>query len=597
MENVMKKENDYYCLAKEAIERGEAETALFNVRKALEKGIKALCAKCNIDTYDVDLHDLIQKLYDFGIVSKEETALLHHARMKANYGVHAQDDEKEATIDDAKEGLYLLEQSLSILKKCFENTEKLNSVSAESNVPMSNPDYYSPNRRYYGMWCNCYTKPDLMRIPEYVELYRRATKGDIQAMLDIAVGFLPKQIQWGKFQTVCLSYDYFRGYHEMKTYTYFKEKLYDVRYYYWISKAAKLAAENVLSGKYVPLKYIATALLEALKISCIMINDYSVSLRNRNHFDMLTDMYEADKYKSLTCSVNVLLYLSQLIGKYGFDIISPVHEETDINKVKYLYIISQSWFELMRLYNGKRMTDINDNIAISKTDLKKPLFYSVDKYKNNCNSNRRYYRMLIDTFNEIYLKDTNVSVESVISSEMCIYCGKPCNDSDKFCPHCGKPLYNSHKESGSLYHIKEFCWLNKVANGYTNNPEAKSDALFNMGYMYCNGIGIKQDFDKGIEWYKKAADAGNSGAMNNIGYMYFSGEGVKQDYSKAYKWYKKAADARDSVAMSNIGYLYEHGEGVKQDYNKALEWYTKAFNEGDEDAKTNIEEIKKLLND
>ncbi len=69
-----------------------------------------------------------------------------------------------------------------------------------------------------------------------------------------------------------------------------------------------------------------------------------------------------------------------------------------------------------------------------------------------------------------------------------------------------------------------------------------------------------------------------------------------QFFVLAIEWYKKAADAGNSDAMSNIGYMYELGKGVKQDYNKALEWYTKAFNEGDENAKTYIEEIKKLLN-
>lgn len=100
----------------------------------------------------------------------------------------------------------------------LENTEKIETAKKNNNVPMRNPDYYSPNRRYYGMWYNCYTKPDLMRIPEYVDLKNKANKGDIQAMLDIAVGFLPKQIQWGAFQSVCVSYDYFRGCCDAKVY-------------------------------------------------------------------------------------------------------------------------------------------------------------------------------------------------------------------------------------------------------------------------------------------------------------------------------------------------------------------------------------------
>lgn len=96
-----KKEYEYYRLAKEAIDRGEAENALFNIRKALERVVKVLCGQCNIDTYKVDLCDLIQKIREANMIDEKEETLLHRIRIKSNCGVHAQEEtEREATIDD-----------------------------------------------------------------------------------------------------------------------------------------------------------------------------------------------------------------------------------------------------------------------------------------------------------------------------------------------------------------------------------------------------------------------------------------------------------------------------------------------------------------
>ena len=112
-----------------------------------------------------------------------------------------------------------------------------------------------------------------------------------------------------------------------------------------------------------------------------------------------------------------------------------------------------------------------------------------------------------------------------------------------------------------------------------------SNAMVDIGYMYCFGYGVEQDYGKAMEWVEKAADAGNADAMNGIGIMYECGYGVGQDYGKAMEWYQKAADAGDADAMYNIGYMYYFGYGVEQDQDKAREWYIKAADAGNEEAK------------
>ena len=585
MENATttKKEYEYYRLAKEAIDRGEAENALFNIRKALERVVKVLCGQCNIDTYKVDLCDLIQKIREANMIDEKEESLLHRIRIKSNCGVHAQEEtEREATIDDAEECLHLLNQVLKAFEGKLENTEKIETAKKNNNVPMRNPDYYSPNRRYYGMWYNCYTKPDLMRIPEYVDLNNKANKGDVQAMLDIAVGFLPKQIQWGAFQSVCVSYDYFRGCCDAKVYFSNNNYLYDVRYYYWIVKAATLAAKRGLANEFVPLKYIATALLEALKISCLYNNNTCQSITNRNHYDMFEKIYDVKCSKALSCSeLAVFKYLISLINTYGNDIISPVHEETSINQIKYIVIISQARNDLLCLYWGNRMKQYIDNsIAISEDDLKKPAFYSIDKYRNDCRSNKCYYNTLISEAPKVCINDVQISAERLVLGSACMSCGNVNMDTANFCVQCGKPLYSTKKKTGELYYMKEIVYLNSIAQESTIDKKRRNKALCSIGHIYRYGEGVEQDYTKALEWYNKAANAGNDSAMYSIGYMYDYGEGVEQDYSKALEWYNKAANAGNSAAINNIGYMYEFSKGVEQDYSKALEWYNKAVNAG-----------------
>ena len=81
-------------------------------------------------------------------------------------------------------------------------------------------------------------------------------------------------------------------------------------------------------------------------------------------------------------------------------------------------------------------------------------------------------------------------------------------------------------------------------------------------------------------------------AYVNLGTAYYDGKGVKKDYQKAIEYYKKAADLGDVVAYVNLGKIYYEGKGVKQDYQKALQYYKKAADLGDE---TGRERYKSLL--
>ena len=90
------------------------------------------------------------------------------------------------------------------------------------------------------------------------------------------------------------------------------------------------------------------------------------------------------------------------------------------------------------------------------------------------------------------------------------------------------------------------------------------------------------DYKTAFNEFTILAEQGNASAQYNLGVMYENGEGVKQDYFKAKEWYTKAAEQGDASAQYRLGGMYSLGRGVRQDYFKAKEWFGKACDNGNE---------------
>ncbi|WP_305801890.1 tetratricopeptide repeat protein, partial [Thiolapillus sp.] len=78
----------------------------------------------------------------------------------------------------------------------------------------------------------------------------------------------------------------------------------------------------------------------------------------------------------------------------------------------------------------------------------------------------------------------------------------------------------------------------------------------NLGLMYANGRGVRQDFKEAVKWYQKAAEQGLPKAQVNLGLMYGEGQGVRQDFKEAVKWYRKAAEQGLTEAQIILGGMY-----------------------------------------
>lgn len=118
-------------------------------------------------------------------------------------------------------------------------------------------------------------------------------------------------------------------------------------------------------------------------------------------------------------------------------------------------------------------------------------------------------------------------------------------------------------------------WYQKAAaNGYA------AEAYAAIGTMYREGkadrtLNKEDRLKKGIEFYEKAADAGNVNAMITLGDLYFSAG----NYDKAEPLYMKAADSGDWIAMCRIAYIYANKRQEKTDNSsrdKPRIWLEKA---------------------
>ncbi len=106
-------------------------------------------------------------------------------------------------------------------------------------------------------------------------------------------------------------------------------------------------------------------------------------------------------------------------------------------------------------------------------------------------------------------------------------------------------------------------------------------AYDNIGWMYQNGLGVKQDYFLAYSNYKTAADLGSAFSCANAGWLLQNGWGVQQDYNKAFDYFLKAAEMNHAGAQNSVGWFYHKGIGIDADCIKAIEWYQKAISNGE----------------
>lgn len=117
------------------------------------------------------------------------------------------------------------------------------------------------------------------------------------------------------------------------------------------------------------------------------------------------------------------------------------------------------------------------------------------------------------------------------------------------------------------------------------------EATFLMGTAYDESLGVEQDFDEAMRWYRRAAHRGHVLAVHNVGNMYRDGRGVDVDHARAAMWWLRAARAGDVIPSLRLGEAYEAGRGVPLSVEHARHWYEKAAAAGNATAAEALERI------
>jgi len=101
------------------------------------------------------------------------------------------------------------------------------------------------------------------------------------------------------------------------------------------------------------------------------------------------------------------------------------------------------------------------------------------------------------------------------------------------------------------------------------------DALAQGELSFDAGLAAKDrgHFATAIRSWLPLAEAGSAEAQNNIGHMFEEGLGVSQNYQTAMSWYRKAAEQDLAQAQHNVGLLYYNGYGVQANPREAVRWF------------------------
>lgn len=129
--------------------------------------------------------------------------------------------------------------------------------------------------------------------------------------------------------------------------------------------------------------------------------------------------------------------------------------------------------------------------------------------------------------------------------------------------------------------MKENFILEDLADDHLSDDEVES--LFELGQKYEFGKTVSQNYETAFKIYQKCAELRHTPALSKLGWYYINGIIVKKDCNKALDYFTRGAEAGDPVAMVNLGNMYEDNDigAEKTNWKVAVKWYLKAALLGD----------------
>ncbi len=142
-----------------------------------------------------------------------------------------------------------------------------------------------------------------------------------------------------------------------------------------------------------------------------------------------------------------------------------------------------------------------------------------------------------------------------------------------------------------------------LAHLRTLAEQRHADAQYALAQAYEQGHGTLPQPLEALHWYRqaaaqnhsqalehlisdkeKAAQEGDRQAQYELAQGYYYGNGLPLNIEKGVTWFKRAAENHHAPAQLFLARLYEKGEHRPQDFTQACEWYAKALQQGEEKA-------------
>jgi hypothetical protein len=97
-----------------------------------------------------------------------------------------------------------------------------------------------------------------------------------------------------------------------------------------------------------------------------------------------------------------------------------------------------------------------------------------------------------------------------------------------------------------------------------------SNAQYNVGLMYHNGLGVTQNYNEAYKWLLVSSEQGNLNSIRLLSTMYALGNGIPKDFLKSYMWAKIGADNDDQNSKLMLNGLVKEMSNSDLDKANAL---------------------------
>ena len=326
----------------------------------------------------------------------------------------------------------------------------------------------------------------------------------------------------------------------------------------------------------------ATEMLTMLQMS----NEYPDEFQYVNQLMELEKQKESEKQKAADNAKTQEFLLGNIEAKYVFQngrkwelLLEDKDLDTNANTQQQGKNTTTDIDKTTKLNNREQNSDNEAPAAKTDTELKTEHLKSL--FVNNGTDGRNFNQMpeQQDGINDEHEKDTgrNNTQKQDLTAPVQTY-QRP--DSTP------KSESGKDKEQNQIQPQKQNTNHDHPKQLHTDDESANE--LYQEGCRYMNGEGVPQDFQRGFELFKQAAELGNPAAITSLADCYLNGVGTDFNAFRAVDYYKEAAERGYTNAKYKLAVLYMKGRGVEKNEAEGLCLLNQAAEEGNVDAQTRL---------